>query len=112
MLSLYKFLKFVFRYAVPSELRYPLVRGIARLIIFFNGRRRSVIAGNLAPLVGPEKARQLAPVLMGNFLMTAVDFFCVRPEQPRTIAFEGWSHIEEAYGENRRVMIVTAHLGN
>jgi KDO2-lipid IV(A) lauroyltransferase len=112
ILRFYKCCKFVFRYLIPARLRYPLGRLIARGVCLFNARRRDVIVGNLTPLVGAERARELAPELLGNFVMTAVDFFCAHPLRTRGLVFEGWSRIESAYQENRRVMIVTAHLGN
>src|SRR4051794_35348757 len=112
LLRSYKLLKFVFRHLVPAPLRYPMARGIAWGICMVNARRRKVLLGNLTPLVGPKKARQLAPQLLGNFCMTAVDFFCSHPLKPRELQFMGWSHIESAYEANRRVMIVTAHMGN
>jgi KDO2-lipid IV(A) lauroyltransferase len=63
-------------------------------------------------LVGSEKAAKIAPVLLGNFLMTAVDFFCVRPHRQRKLIMEGWHRVETSYHRSRRVMIVTAHIGN
>jgi KDO2-lipid IV(A) lauroyltransferase len=95
-------------------MRYWMARWIARFVCFFNARRRQVIVDNLTPLVGAERARQVAPELLGNFLMTAVDFFCSRPQRSRaaTYTYEGWSRIEEAYSENRRLIIMTAHMGN
>jgi lauroyl/myristoyl acyltransferase len=109
----YRCCKFIFRYVVPAPLRYPLARAIAWAICTFNARRRNVLIGNLTPLVGAEKAARLAPVLLGNFSMTAVDFFCTRtPAARRRVTLEGWSRVETAYHKSRRVMIVTAHLGN
>src|SRR5688572_5213016 len=112
LLRTYKVFKFIFRHLIPREFRYPLARAIARFAITFNGARRRVIVANLTPLVGTEQAVRVAPELLGNFLMTAVDFFCERPQIARNITFEGWQRIEEAYEESRRVMIVTAHMGN
>jgi lauroyl/myristoyl acyltransferase len=112
LLRSYKFLKFVFRHVIPTRLRYPLARWIARGIVLFNWKRRKVLVANLTPLVGLAKARALAPIQMGNFLMTAVDFFCVNPLKPRDIQIENWSRVEVAYKESRRLMIVTAHIGN
>ena len=112
LLLSYKWLKFLFRYVVPASLRYPLAKWIARGVIRFNAKRRSVIVANLTPLVGATGAAALAPEMLGNFLMTAVDFFCVRPSRQRKVAMEGWHRVEAAYHKSRRVMIVTAHLGN
>src|SRR5262249_48190657 len=112
MLSFYKFLKFVFRHLIPAPLRYPLARGVARGVCLFNKARREVIVGNLTPLVGPERARTLAPKLLGNFLMPAVDFFCSRRDLAATLPFENWGAIDKAYRKTRRVILVTAHLGN
>src|SRR3989338_7526108 len=112
LLWTYKFCKFLFRYVVPARARYLLARWIARAVCFLNARRRRVIIDNLTPLVGAERAAQLAPELLGNFVMTAVDFFCTRPQGTRPITWEGWSRIEQAYQESRRLIIVTAHMGN
>jgi lauroyl/myristoyl acyltransferase len=112
LLLAYKCLKFIFRYLIPAPIRYPLARSIARNIIRLNHRRRDVIVRNLTPLVGPPTAEQLAPELLGNFLMTAVDFFCTRPQLSRDVVIEGWSRVEEAYRDRKRVIIVTAHFGN
>src|SRR5258708_1767502 len=112
VLLAYKILKFIFRHGVPASLRYPMARGIAHGICLMNARRRNVLIANLTPLVGAGKARQMAPLLLGNFCMTAVDFFCANPLRPRELTFDNWSRIESAYQEKRRVMIVTAHMGN
>jgi lauroyl/myristoyl acyltransferase len=112
LLATYKFFKFMFRHLVPARARYALARWIARGVCLFNTRRRRVLIQNLTPLVGAEKAYSLAPQLLGNFLMTAVDFFCMRLHGPRAITYEGWSRIKDAYEESRRVVIVTAHIGN
>jgi KDO2-lipid IV(A) lauroyltransferase len=112
LLAIYKFFKFVFRYLVPGTLRYPLARCIARAVYRLNPARRHVILGNLTPLVGAERAAVLAPELFGNFLMTAVDFFCIRPELKQSVEREHWERLEQAYRETKRVMVVTAHLGH
>jgi lauroyl/myristoyl acyltransferase len=112
MLSLYKFLKFLFRYAIPEPLRYPLARAAARVVCGFNAPRRTVIVGNLTPLVGRERAKRLAPRVLGNFLMTAVDFFCERRNLAANLPMEHWGLVEKTYRKSKRVMIITAHLGN
>jgi lauroyl/myristoyl acyltransferase len=112
LLTYYKCLKFIFRYLVPARARYPLARWIAYGVCLFNSRRRRVLISNLTPLVGSEEARRIAPRQLGHFSMTAVDFFCRKLQGPRAVTFEGWSRIETAYEENRRVMIITAHIGN
>lgn len=112
MLTLYKVFKFIFRYGIPVPWRYALARWIARGICFFNAERRRIIVGNLTPLVGEERARAMAPKLLGNFLMTAVDFFCARRGFPASIPFENWALLEKVYRKTKRVMLVTAHLGH
>jgi KDO2-lipid IV(A) lauroyltransferase len=112
LLASYKCFKFIVRYLIPPFLRYPLARGAARIVCRFNGRRRRVLIANLTPLVGEEKARETAPVLLGNFLMTAVDFFCIRPHRQKKLMMENWHRVEAGYHKSRRVMIVTAHIGN
>jgi Kdo2-lipid IVA lauroyltransferase/acyltransferase len=111
MLTIYRFFKFIFRYLLPPAARYPLARGIARIVIRFNRRRRDVIVGNLTPIVGAQQARALAPELLGNFLMTAVDFFCTRRDIVRSTPIENVSYLEKAYRKTKRVVAVTAHLG-
>ena len=114
LLQSYKALKFLFRYLVPSSWRYPIARVVGREVCRFNKNRRTTLIANLTPLVGPERAEDVAPILMGNFCMTAIDFFCARPprKERRHMTLEGWSKVESAYHKSRRVMIVTAHLGN
>jgi lauroyl/myristoyl acyltransferase len=112
LLPFYKFLKFTFRYLIPRSWRYPLARWIAQGVILLNAGRRRVLMENLTPLVGPERARQVAPVLLGNFLMTAVDFFCTRPPDQPDLRIEYWSRVVSAYESTRRVIIMTAHVGN
>ncbi len=112
LLLVYKWLKFFFRYLVPAKLRYPLARGMAWVVCLVNGTRRRTLISNLTPLVGAEQAAQMAPELLGNFLVTNVDFFCPLPKKTKPITYEGWSRIEQAYGENRRLIIMTAHMGN
>jgi KDO2-lipid IV(A) lauroyltransferase len=112
MLTLYKIFKFIFRWVLPARVRYPLVRFIARGVCLFNRRRRAVIVGNLTPLVGTEQAAKLAPVLLGNFLMTAVDFFCPRTDIPRVTPFDNFNYLEKAYRKTKKVIAVTAHMGH
>jgi len=112
VLAVYKICKFVFRYLIPEFLRYPCGRLIARVVIFFNRPRRRVIVRNLTPLVGKRKARQLAPALMGNFVMTAIDFFCTRRNLARALKIENDVFLDRAYRRHKRVIIVTAHIGN
>jgi lauroyl/myristoyl acyltransferase len=112
MLVYYKFLKFCFRYVVPSPWRYPLARWIARVDCRLNRRRRDVLVGNLTPLVGGGAAPKLAPQMLGNFCMTAVDFFCAPPDLPRRVHFNDWPLLERIYRETKRVMLVTAHVGH
>jgi KDO2-lipid IV(A) lauroyltransferase len=112
MLPIYKVLKFTFRHLVPDAWRYPLARAIARGICFCNRSRRDVIIGNLTPVVGEEQARRLAPVLLGHFSMTSVDFFCPNRNLAVRMKEENWPVVDKAYRRSRKVMFVTAHLGN
>jgi Kdo2-lipid IVA lauroyltransferase/acyltransferase len=112
MLTLYKLLKFIFRHLIPRSWRYPLVRWIAKGIILFNKPRREIIVGNLTPLVGETQARKLASVMLGNFLMTAVDFFCAREGLARDTPTVDWQYIEKTYRKTKRLICVTAHLGH
>lgn len=112
MLTLYKFLKCFFRYVLPRPWRYPAARWTARVICRFNAARRGVIVGNLTPLVGPERARALAPELLGNFLMTAVDFFCADKDLPQRVQCPEWNLLPQVCRETKRVMLVTAHIGH
>jgi lauroyl/myristoyl acyltransferase len=112
VLSLYKCLKFVFRHLLPEEARYPLARWIARVVCWANGHRRRTIVANLIPVVGPDRAKSLAPKVLGNFSMTAVDFFCPRRDLTRDIQEENASIVEKALRRYKKVIVVTAHLGN
>jgi KDO2-lipid IV(A) lauroyltransferase len=112
VLTLYKFLKFLFRHIIPERLRYPLARWIGRLVCTFNARRRQILVANLTPLVGAKEAAGMAPRLLGNFAMTAVDFFCARANLAREIHEENASVVDKAYRRFKKVILVTGHLGN
>jgi Kdo2-lipid IVA lauroyltransferase/acyltransferase len=112
VLSIYKLVKFIFRHVIPDALRYPAARGLARLVCLCDRRRRRVLIQNLTPIVGPAKAPALAPRLLGHFSMTAVDFFCPRRNLARDIHEENASVIEKAYRRSKKVIVLTAHLGN
>ncbi len=112
MLYLYKLIKFVFRHFIPEPLRYPLARGVATLVYYLNPKRRHILIQNLIPIVGLDKAPRVAPKLMGSFSSTAVDFFCPRRHLARGIREENWSVVDRAYRKSRKVIVVTAHLGN
>jgi lauroyl/myristoyl acyltransferase len=112
VLPLYKFLKFTFRHVIPARLRYPLARLIAWLVCVFNRKRRDILQANLLPVVGPVQAVVLAPKLLGHFSMTAVDFFCPRTDLAREIQEENASIVEKSYRRYKKVIIVTAHIGN
>src|SRR5690242_19382912 len=105
MLPIYKLLKFIFRYLVPSSFRYPLARTLASFVFIVNIRRRRVILGNLTPLVGAARAKRLAPRLLGNFSMTTVDFFCPRRNLASEMHEENWSVVEKAYRKSKRVLL-------
>jgi KDO2-lipid IV(A) lauroyltransferase len=77
-----------------------------------NGARRRVIRENLAPVVGPARAAALTPRLLGNFLMTAVDFFCPRRNLAVGMHEENAAVVEKAYRRYKKVIVVTAHVGN
>lgn len=112
MLPIYKVLKFVFRYLLPGPVRYPLARAIARGVCLFNRRRRRVIVENLTPVVGAARAESMAPSLLGHFSMTTVDFFCPSRNLAVGMKAENWPAVEKAYRRAKKVMLVTAHLGN
>lgn len=111
MLTFYQFAKFICRYLLPEKLRYPVARLVARWTCRLNRPRRSIIVDNLTPLVGAEEAKRLAPELLGNFLMTAVDFFCAPKNLSPSLVFENEAFLPEVYKQTQRVMMVTAHMG-
>lgn len=82
------------------------------MVILMNRRRRTVLINNLTPLVGAREAKRLAPKVMGNFVMTAIDFFCTRRNLARTLQFQNASFLEKAYRRHKKVILVTAHIGN
>jgi len=112
MLPIYKLLKFTFRYLIPGPWRYPLSRAIAWIVCLVNRRLRRIIVRNLTPVVGLYQASVLAPAVLGHFSMTAVDFFCSRHNLAARVKEENWPVVEKAYRRSKRVMFVTAHLGN
>jgi lauroyl/myristoyl acyltransferase len=112
VLSIYKILKFIFRHLVPGPLRYPVARAIARGVCFVNRSRRQILIENLIPIVGANKAPDIAPVLLGNFSMTAVDFFCSRRNIAAKTKEENWSSVEKTLKRTKKVMFVTAHIGH
>lgn len=111
MLWVYKGLKFAFRHLVPECLRYPLVRVVARLAYWLDGRRRRTVIRNLLPLVGPERAPAVAARIFESFGLNSVDFFC--PDiQNESIQVEGEATLLGALKRQAKVMVVTAHFGN
>src|SRR5438477_10132256 len=100
------------RHTLPERLRYPLARLLARLVCVLSPQRRRVLEANLRPVVGPAKAAALAPQLLGNFSMTAVDFFCPRSDLAREIQEVNASIVEKSYRRFKKVIVVTAHIGN
>ena len=112
MLSIYKFLKFLFRHCIPESWRYPLARFIARVVCLVNRRLRLILVRNLTPVVGAYQASVLAPVALGHFSMTAVDFFCSRQNLAARVKEENWPMVEKMLRRSKKVMFVTAHLGN
>jgi lauroyl/myristoyl acyltransferase len=112
ILALYKTLKFFFRHLLPERLRYRVAKLIARFVIMFNSARRQTIIANLTPLVGAKEAEVLAPKLFGNFSQTAVDFFCPREGIVRALKEENTALIEKTWRKTRKVILVTAHIGN
>ena len=112
MLSVYKLIKFIFRHVIPEPFRYPAARALARLVCLLDRRRYHVLVANLTPLVGAAKAAKLAPRLLGNFSMTAVDFFCSDPALVRSVKADNWAAVDRSYRKSRKVIVVTAHIGN
>src|SRR5689334_14964296 len=97
MLALFKISKFLFRHVIPRRWRYACARGLAYLLIRLDSRRRAILIQNLTPLVGVKESRRLAPRQLGNFLMTAVDFFCAAPGLARRTETVNWHLLEQAY---------------
>jgi lauroyl/myristoyl acyltransferase len=112
VLSVYKCLKFAFRHLLPESWRYPFARLIARAVCLVNRPRRDLIVHNLAPVVGSYQARILAPVLLGNFSMTAVDFFCPRRNLAVNMKDDNWVAVDKAWRKSKKLLFVTAHMGN
>ena len=112
MLSIYKFLKFIFRHCVPESARYPLARLIARGICLVNRPLHQILVRNLTPVVGSYQAGVLAPVALGHFSMTAVDFFCSRHNLAARVKEDNWPMVDKVLRRSKRVMFVTAHMGN
>jgi KDO2-lipid IV(A) lauroyltransferase len=112
VLVLYKLLKFIFRHVIPKALRYPLARFVGRMVCFLNRRRRNIVVSNLTPIVGKKQAKAFAPEVLANFSMTAVDFFCSRSNLARQIHEENASIVEKSYRRFKKVIVVTAHIGN
>jgi len=112
MLTAYKLLKFFFRYIVPPPLRYPLARFSGRVVVFFNAKRRHILVSNLTPLLGSAQARRVAPIQMGHFGMTAVDFFCPPKGLIKRVEMINAAALEKTYRKARKAIVVTAHVGN
>ena len=112
MLSVFQILEFTFRYLVPGSLRYPLARGLGRLVYRLHPSLRNVILQNLTLLVGPDRAKNLAPELLANFAMTSVDFFCFRNSPVRHIREENADVLLKCMQASKKVIVVTAHLGS
>jgi lauroyl/myristoyl acyltransferase len=66
----------------------------------------------LTPVVGAEQAAALAPVLLGHFSMTAVDFFCSRRNLAVKMKEENWPAVDKAYRKSHKLIFVTAHIGH
>ncbi len=112
MLFLYQSLQFIFKYAIPSAARYKTARILARLVYGLNFSRRQVLVRNLEPLVGPTRAKVVAPQLLANFAMTSVDFFCPRGELLRNLQVDHAEIVDTTLKRFKKVILVTAHIGN
>ena len=82
------------------------------MVCWLDRRRRQILIQNLTPIVGLAEAPRLAPQLLGHFSMTAVDFFCPRRNLTRSMKEENASVVDKAYRRSRKVIVLTAHLGN
>ena len=85
---------------------------MARLIYALNARRRAIIKENLVPVVGTQNADTLGSRLLENFAMTEVDFFCPPRRLVENMHEENFSVLEEARRRFKKVVAVTAHIGN
>src|SRR5262249_22318148 len=97
---------------LPEKIRYPLARFFAHIVCLLSTRRRHILQANLTPIVGAQSAKSFAPRMLGNFSMTAVEFFCPRRDPMRGTKEENYSASEKAYRRHKKVMVVTAHIGN
>jgi KDO2-lipid IV(A) lauroyltransferase len=93
-------------------LRYPLARGLGRLAYRLHPSLRHVIVHNLTFLVGPERAKNMAPELLANFAMTSVDFFCFRNSPVQHLREENTDVLQKCMQASKKVIVVTAHLGS
>jgi len=79
--------------------------------------RRNVVVQNLLPAFNGNQAAALAKArdLFGQFALKLVDLWRYEAGLPIDHLFggySGWEHFESALGENRGVLVITAHLGN
>lgn len=112
MLFSYRVLEFVFRRLLPERLRDPLVRALAKGIYAFHPGLRTTLFQNLLPLIGPERASQVAPRLYQHFAVTTLDFFCPLKDGFKNVQEEGAEILKAAHDRGEKVMLVTAHFGN
>ncbi len=111
-LTLLRLLQFLFCRFVPAAWRYPLARRIAYAICALQPKRRHLLEKNLSPLIGPNEAIRQAPAMLAHFFFNEVDFFCTPKEVEKNSFFDGLEHLEAAWRDRKRVIVITAHLGH
>lgn len=102
---------------LPRRLAYGLARRVADFCCFRASCDREAVRENLQAILGQENVPDLlVRDVFRNFGMYLVDFFRFGRLTPdkirRMVRFEGLHHMEEALGQGKGVIGLTAHLGN
>jgi KDO2-lipid IV(A) lauroyltransferase len=105
---------------LPLKVSYALAR-LAADAVYFGWRKGRICAQTamyraLGEQADPQRADQLARQSFRNFAQYLVDFLRLprlKPEQLKTrVVFQGWENVEEAWKEERGLLLIGLHLGH
>ena len=105
---------------MPPRVGYRVTAWLGRLLYLLSPRLRSVLAGNIGQVTGPDVGESQLEALVQQACVNIVkghyDLFRVGRLTAEDIEelsqVEGWDNLEEALALGRGVLVFSAHVGN
>ena len=101
----------------PRRICYAVADFISTVKLAWPSKDKKIVAENLFPVLGDKnRARQCASRVVRNFSYYLVDFLRFGKINPafvrKYVTIEGRDYLDELVSRNKKIILITAHLGN